>query len=374
MLCKVDQEHLEKLLKRGESVADKKASMAVLSMALIEVLPSEGALYLTTTDLEHGFKGKIKIEDAEGELGSFCVPCKKFFDIVKNFPDDKILLQKEDSRLIVKNEDETVVYELATTDPEEFPSLPEFGEENLLDIPGKVLSELIEKTVFCASKDEAHFVLGGVYFEPLKEENLLRTVASDGHRLALLDRYVEGLRDVPFDEGFIVAKKGAEKMAEMAEDELVVKFGFVNNYAVLFTSDGFFFTRVIEGSFPDYRAVIPQDLENTLRLDRKLFIDTLKRVSLLVSEKFKPVRIDLSAEEVVLSSPESETGRAQIRLRAEYEGSPLSINFNADYLISALEVMKSEEVEIKLRDERSPALISGFRDEGFLYLLMPMVI
>lgn len=374
MLCKVDQESLEKLLKRGESVADKKASMAVLSMALIDILPEENTLYLTTTDLEHGFRGKIRIEELQGEAGSFCVPCRRFFDIIKNFPDDKVLLLKEDSRLIIKNEDETVLYELATTDAEEFPSLPEFGEENLLDIPGKVLSELIEKTVFCASKDEAHFVLGGVYFEPLKEENLLRAVASDGHRLTLLDRYVEGLKEAPFDEGFIVAKKGAERIAEMAEDELVVKFGFINNYAVLFTSDGFFFTRVIEGSFPDYRAVIPQDFENRLKVDRKLFLETLKRVSLLISEKFKPVRMELYSDQVILSSPESETGRAQIKLRAEYEGTPLTINFNADYLTSALEVMKSEEVEIKLRDERSPALITGFRDEGFLYLLMPMVI
>uniref|UniRef100_A0A832GPT4 Beta sliding clamp n=1 Tax=Caldimicrobium thiodismutans TaxID=1653476 RepID=A0A832GPT4_9BACT len=374
MELKIKRDSLEKLLKRGEGVADKRASMAVLSMALIEFFPEEKTLYLTTTDLEQGFKGKTLVETGEGQVSPFCVPCRKFYDIVKNFPEDEVILTKEDNRLLIRDEDETVVYELATTDAEEFPNLPEFGEENLLEIPGKVLSELIEKTSFCSSKDEARFVLGGVYFEPLVEEEILRTVASDGHRLALLDRVVDGLKRTNWQEGFIVARKGAEKIAEIAEDELLVRFGFINNYAVLHFSGGLFFSRVLEGSFPDYKAVIPQDFENKLKIERKLFLENLKRVSLLVSEKLKPVRMDLKPGLVTLSSPESEMGRAVIKVKAEYEGEPLIINFNTDYLISALEIMKSEEVEIKIKDERSPCLITGYRDEGFLYLLMPMVI
>lgn len=374
MELKIKKDSLEKLLKRGESVADKKASMAVLSMALIEFFPEEKTLYLTTTDLEQGFKGKTLVETGEGQASPFCVPCRRFYDIVKNFPEDEVILTKEDNRLLIRNEEETVVYELATTDAEEFPSLPEFGEENLLEIPGNLLSELIEKTSFCSSKDEARFVLGGVYFEPLVEEEILRTVASDGHRLALLDRVVEGLKKTNWQEGFIVARKGAERIAEIAEEELLVKFGFINNYAVLYFTDGLFFSRVLEGSFPDYRAVIPQEFENKLKIERKLLLDNLKRVSLLIPERFKPVKMDLNPGSITLSSPESEMGKAVIKVKAEYEGEPLIINFNADYLISALEIMKSEEVEIKIKDERSPSLITGFRDEGFLYLLMPMVI
>lgn len=374
MELKIKRDSLEKLLKRGESVADKKASMAVLSMALIEFFPEEKTLYLTTTDLEQGFKGKTLVETGEGQASPFCVPCRRFYDIIKNFPEDEVILSKEDNRLLIRNEEETVVYELATTDAEEFPSLPEFGEENLLEIPGNLLSELIEKTSFCSSKDEARFVLGGVYFEPLVEEEILRTVASDGHRLALLDRVVEGLKKTNWQEGFIVARKGAERIAEIAEEELLVKFGFINNYAVLYFTDGLFFSRVLEGSFPDYRAVIPQEFENKLKIERKLLLDNLKRVSLLIPERFKPVKMDLNPGSITLSSPESEMGKAVIKVKAEYEGEPLIINFNADYLISALEIMKSEEVEIKIKDERSPSLITGFRDEGFLYLLMPMVI
>ena len=373
MVVKVNRDSLEKLLKKGEAIADKKASMAVLSMALLSFDDKEKTLYITTTDLEQGFKGKISCE-IEDSAGSFCVPCRKFYEIIKNFPEDEILLIKEDSRLLVKDEAERVIYEISITSEEDFPSLPEFGEENLLEIPGKALSQLIEKTVFSASKEEARFVLGGVYIEPLKEENKLRAVASDGHRLALYDIEVPNLESSNLKEGFIVSRKGAEFISEISADELLVKFGFINNYVVLFTSFGFFFSRVIEGMYPDYRAVIPQEFKNILRIDRKLFMDAIKRVSLLITERFKPIKLDLSPSEITLSSPETEVGKAQIKISCEYEGTPLTISFNADYLLSLLEHMNSEEIEMKINDERAPTLITGYRDEGFLYLLMPMVI
>jgi DNA polymerase-3 subunit beta len=373
MQARVEKTKLEALLRRADEVADKKASMAVLSMALLNFEPEEKTLYITTTDLEHGFRGKVPL-DIEGEPLSFCVPCRKFLEIVKDFPEDIILLIKEDSRLVIRDEDEKEVYELAVMESDEFPSLPEFFEENLLEIPAQVLSELIRSTIFAASKDEARFVLGGVYLEPLPDKGLFRAVASDGHRLALLDREVPNFADSPFKEGIIVSKKGADIIADLSDEELLVKLGFVNNYVVLYFSDGFFFTRTIEGSFPDYRAVIPQEFQNRLKLDRKLFLDALKRASLVISEKFKPIRLELTPIEVVLSSPETETSRARIRIPAEYEGEALNVSFNAVYLISALENMKSEEVELKLNDERRPAVITGYRDEGFLYLLMPMVI
>ncbi|MFN3567382.1 MAG: DNA polymerase III subunit beta [Caldimicrobium sp.] len=373
MIIKVNRDNLEKLLKRGDSIADKKASMAVLSMALLNFDSTNNLLYLTTTDLEQGFKGRITCE-IEGEASSFCVPCRKFYEIIKNFPEDEVFLVKEDSRLLIKDESERINYEISITSEEDFPSLPEFFEENLLELPGKVLSQLIERTIFCASKDEARFVLGGVYLEPLKEEGKLRAVASDGHRLALFETEVLNIENSNLSEGFILSRKGGALISEISEDELLVKFGFVNNYAVLFFSDGFFFSRTIEGSYPDYRAVIPQDFQNFLKIDRKLLIDAIKRVALILSEKFKPIKIDLAPSEITLSSPETEIGKAQIKLSAEYKGIPQSITFNAEYLLSALEHMNSEEIEMKIQDERSPALITGYRDQGFLYLLMPMVL
>jgi DNA polymerase-3 subunit beta len=373
MKAKIETSRLEKILKKVEGVADKKASMAVLSMVLLEYKPGDSYLYFLSTDLEIGYKGKVFAE-IEGEETSFCVPARKFYEIVKNFPEEEILLIKEDNRLIIKDIQERIMYNLAITDSEEFPSLPEFLEENAIEIPGKVLAELISTTIFSTSKEESHFVLGGIYFEPLKEEGLLRAVASDGHRLVKLDREVLGIENVNFNEGFIVGRKAAKQIEDIAEEELVVKLGYINNYVVIWTSNSVFFARTIEGTYPDYRSVIPSSYENVLKVDRKLLIDALKRVSLVITERFKPVTFDLKPDEIILTSQETETGKAQIKLSATYEGKPLTVNYNAEYILDALEVMESEEVEIKIGEERTPALITGHRDEGFLYLVMPMVL
>jgi len=373
MKAKVETSRLEKILKKVEGVADKKASMAVLSMVLIEYEPTESYLNFLSTDLEIGYKGKIFAE-VEGDKTSFCVPARKFYEIIKNFPEDEVYLIKDDNRLIVKDAQERILYNLAITDSEEFPSLPEFIEEGALEIPGKVLAELISNTIFSTSKEESHFVLGGIYFEPLKDEGILRAVASDGHRLVKLDREVVGIENVNFNEGFIVGRKAAKQIEDIAEEELVVKLGYINNYVVVWTSNSVFFARTIEGTYPDYRSVIPSSYGNILKVDRKLLIDALKRVSLVITERFKPVTFEFKPDEIILTSQETEMGKAQVKLSAIYEGKPLTISYNAEYILDALTIMNSEEVEIKIGEERTPAIITGYRDEGFLYLVMPMVL
>ncbi|MDM7202648.1 MAG: DNA polymerase III subunit beta, partial [Thermodesulfobacteriaceae bacterium] len=277
-------------------------------------------------------------------------------------------------QLLIKEEQEKAIYKISTTSEEDFPSLPEFFDENLLEITVRVLSQLFEKTAFCASKDEARFVVGGIYVEPLLDEGKLRAVASDGHRLALYEVEVSDLKNSSLVESFIIGRKAVNLISEISEEELLVKFGFVNNYAVLFFSNGFFFSRTIEGTYPDYKSVIPTEFQNLLKVDKKLLSDAIKRAGLLISEKFKPIKFTLSSSSITLNSPETEWGSAEIKIPAEYQGTPLTVTFNADYLLSALDQMVSEEIEIKIIDEKAPALITGYRDEGFLYLLMPMVL
>ena len=372
MFVRVNRDNFKKVLKKVEGVTDKKATMAILSMVLVNPMVEANLIELTATDLEMGYRVQVPVE-IEGEGAPFCVPAKKFYEIIKNFPEDELLLKLEKSRLIIRDAEERITYSLAITNSEEFPSLPEFIEKQGINILGSVLSELINGTIFCTSKDEPRFVLNGIFFEPLKEESKLRAVASDGHRLVYLEREVEGLGEVDLGDGFIIARKAARQMEAIANEESVVRLAFVNNHVVLRTPNSVFFSRTIEGAFPDYRSVIPTSNKNILRVDRKLFIDALKRVSLVATEKFKPVTITLKEGEIILTSQETEMGRAETKLSAEYEGEPLSVNYNAQYLLDALEAMKSEEIEMKIGEEKTPAMITGYRDEGFLYLVMPMV-
>jgi len=370
--AKVSTKDLTKVLKLCEAVADRKASMAVLSMVLININPEQGKLEFLATDLDQGFKGKVQGE-VEGESMSFCVPASKFYEVIKNFPEDEVLLVKEDSRLIVRDPAERITYEIALGDASEFPVLPDFNEEEAIEVPGHILSLLIEKTSFASSRDKNMFVLSSVFFEALKDEGKLRVVASDGHRLSLFETEVVGIDKAKFSS-FILPREAAEEIADLSEDELIVKLGFIKNYAVFWTSLGVFFSRTIEGSFPDYRAVTPSTFERVAKIDRKRFIETLKRVSLILTEKFKPVILTFDQGKLIVESKENELGQAKERIYCEYVGERFSIVFNAGYLLDVLQVIDADEVEMKMIDKDKPAMLLDSRHEGFLYVVMPMIL
>ena len=371
-MTKVQTKDLARVLKRCEAVSDKKATFTVLSSVLVESDVDGKVLCFTATDLEMGCRGRVPAE-VEGSFSPFCVPARKLYDIVKNFPDDVLCLIRNGNSLIIKSEDEKIIYNLSTMESDEFPKLPELNEKSTVDIPGKDLAELINNTIFCTAKEEMNFVLGGIYFEALKDEKKLRAVASDGHRLVVFDREVEGMENFSVDS-FIVGRKAAKQIKEMAEEEAVVRFGFANNHVVVFTPSFTFYARTIEGTYPDYRSVIPSGSDGVLKIDRRLFMDAVKRVSLVSSERFKPVTLELTPQEVVLTSQETDTGKAQVKIGAEYDGEGMVVTYNAGYLLDVLQVMKSEKVEVKVGRERTPAVFTGSEDEGFLYLLMPMVL
>jgi DNA polymerase-3 subunit beta len=264
------------------------------------------------------------------------------------------------------------MYELALGDASEFPVLPDFDKGEVVEIPGHLLSLLIEKTSFACSRDKNRFVLSGILFEALKNEGKLRAVASDGHRLSLFETEVANIDKAKFSS-FIIEREAVEEIADFSEDELTVKLAGIDNYVVLWTSFGIYFSRVIEGTFPDYRAVIPSNFERIAKIDRKRFIDALKRVSLMLTEKFKPVSLVFDKGELLLESKESELGQARERLFCEYMGGKFSITFNATYLLDALQVMEADEIEIKMIDGNRPAVLIDPRQEGFLYVVMPMV-
>ena len=208
MKARVSTSSLVKVLKLCSEVADSKASMPVLSTVLVNITPEGGEIEFLATDLDQGFKGRVEAEVEGEERPSFCVPAKKFYEVIKNFPEEEVLLVKKDSRLIVRDPAERITYELSLGDPSEFPALPDFNEEQAIDIPGHILSLLIEKTIFASSKEKTRFVLSGIYFEPLKEEGKLRAVASDGHRLALFEAEILGLDKAELYP-FILCRKSA---------------------------------------------------------------------------------------------------------------------------------------------------------------------
>ncbi len=365
----IDRDRLLKVLNRVQSVADKKSSMAILSTVLVEA--GEGGITLSATDLEIGYRGSVAAE-VEGE-GAFCLPARKFYEIVKNFPGETLVLETQNGEgVIIRDLDGDLSFRLSTFPAEDFPSLPEISGETAVDLPGETLEEMITKTLYAASTEEARYALSGIFMT--REDQRFQMVATDGHRLSLVEREIPGVESLELGEGIIVPRKAAQEIKRIAGDEMVVKLAVRENHLLLSSSEGILMARLIEGQFPDYRAVIPKERGRVILFDRERLTEALKRVTLLSTEKYKVVRFDFSPGEVVLIGSGGEIGEARERLPVAYEGESFTINFNARYLLDTFQVMDSEEVEMDIGSERTPCRITGSKDEGFLALVMPMAV
>ncbi len=370
MRLTVEKEKLLKMLARVQGIADKKSSMAILSTVLLET--TENGIELSATDLEIGFKGYIEAEIKE--QGSLAIPARKFYEIVKEFPLETIYLEEKEAQwLTIYGDNEELVFRLAALPAEDFPALPDIEGIKLVDVPGGVLAEMISKTIFCVATEENRFLLSGIFIEKIpEEENILRFVATDGHRLALIDRNIDNIKELELSPGVIVPKKAAQEIKKMAQDHVLIKFGLKENHIIVASTTEVITTRLIDGQYPDYRAVIPENKEKIVIVPRKNFIEALKRVSIISSERYRPVKLEFGENYISIVSSHPDLGEGREKIKCSYSGDPFSLNFNAKYLIDILDVMESEDVELCLNNENTPCIISGINDLGFLGLVMPM--
>jgi DNA polymerase-3 subunit beta len=236
---------------------------------------------------------------------------------------------------------------------------------------------MIERTFFAVSTDETRYNLNGVYFEP--GAGGLRLVATDGHRLSLAERALSvsfGLK-----RGVILPKKGLSELkkllsvaGESGEEKPEAKLGFLENSAIFRRPGVVLVMRLIEGLFPDYKQVIPKAGEKVVRLGRARLSETLRRISLLSSDKAHAVKLELSKGVLKVLSQNPDLGEAKEDVPVEYEGEPLKIGFNARYLIEVLGVLQSADVQLELADDLSPGVLRGADepDAGFTAVVMPM--
>jgi DNA polymerase-3 subunit beta len=240
-----------------------------------------------------------------------------------------------------------------------------------------VILDLVGKTSFAASTDETRYNLNGVYFEPTSGS--MRLVATDGHRLSMADAAVEG--DFKLKKGVILPRKGISELRKLlseamegAEEKPKGELGFADNSAVFRRPGVVLVMRLIEGSFPDYRQVIPKAGEKVASVGRERLLQTLRRVSLLSSEKSNAVKLELGKGTLRIAAQNPDLGEAREDLPVEYDGEPLKIGFNAKYLIDVLGVLGDADVRLELADDLSPGVLrpAGEPGEHFTAVIMPM--
>ena len=364
MKFKIEKRSFLKVLQRVHAIVEKRNSMPILSNVLIEA--SDSKVNVVATDLEIFIKDACKAEVTEE--GTLTVNCKKFFEIIKELPEEDIeIATMEGEKLNVKSA--RARFSIPGLGAKEFPAFPVFDEAALSEIETDTIKEMIDKTLFATSTDETRYNINGVLLE--KEEDRIKMVATDGHRLAFLER--EGKNIPGLEKGVILPRKGVMEVRKLLDEKEAPLFlGFTENNLTVKKGEAQMSVRLIEGEFPDYRQVIPEKTDKIFTVGRESFSASLKRVSILSSDKIKGVKFALSSGKLVLSSSTPENGEAVETLDVGYDGSDIEIAFNARYFIEVLEAIDTDEVKVELKEQLTPGVLKEAGSSDFTYVIMPM--
>jgi DNA polymerase-3 subunit beta len=362
----IHREPLLQALQRAQSVVEKKNTVQILGNVLLAV--GENELSLSATDLEVGIKILLPIQNAQP--GKVTLSAKQFLEIVKELPNRDLLISKKENNWV-----EIICgkskFNLVSLAADEFPALPAFEEKKYYDARVDSLAEMIDRTEFAVSLDATRYHLNGVYFESL-ENNLIRMTATDGHRLSYVDAEIF-LSAPDLKRGIIIPRKGLIEFRRMLDQgTATVGLGFERGYLFVQMGLTYLFVRLIEGEYPDYRQVVPKNADKVLKVDRTNLHSALKRVSLLANEKSRGIKLSMQGGSLIISSSNPDLGDAREELDVEFSGDNLEVGFNAKYLLDCLDVGKSAQIHLSLRDKLSPGIMSG-EDEGHhTYVIMPM--
>jgi DNA polymerase-3 subunit beta len=349
----------------GQSIVERRNTMPILANALIEA--QKGKIQLSATDLEVGVRGIV-----DGEVvkpGSLTVNAKKFYEIIREIPTEQVQLKRLDSDWIEIKSGKSI-FKIVGMDAREFPQFPPFDAKAQASVQASLLRGMIERTIFAVSTDETRYSLNGVFIE--ESGGNVRMVSTDGHRLAFEE---QALGTLGLSKGVILPRKGLSELKKLLDsgEEGMVSIAFRENMALVSRQRVELFMRLIDGDFPDYTKVIPQGNPNIAKVDHGELLQALRRVSILSSERYKGVKMEFAENTISISANNPDLGEAAEEVEAEYKGAPISIGFNARYILDVLGVLANDgEVTIELKDELSPSVIRQPESPGYLYVLMPM--
>lgn len=349
-----------------QGIVERRNTMPVLANVLIE--SQKGDVWVTATDLEVGVRGRLSGEVTKE--GTVTLNAKKLYEIVREAPEEVLQLKQLDNNW-VEIKSGRANFKIVGMDAREFPQFPKFEKEKLSPLPAKTLREMIEKTIFSVSTDETRYSLNGVFLEESKGGKI-KMVATDGHRLALVERAIGSMG---LEKGVVLPRKGLTEVRRILEgvDDGLVLIGFRENMGLIVKDELELFMRLIEGEFPDYSKVIPQDNSQLVKIEKDELLHALRRVSILSSERYKGIKLELKEGRLLVSANNPDLGEAVEEIEVDYKGNALTIGFNAKYLIDVLTVLEAGgDIELAFKDALSPILMKIAGDDDYLYVVMPM--
>jgi DNA polymerase-3 subunit beta len=369
MEVSVKREDLVRGLYLVQGVVERRNTQPILSHVLIE--QSDDGVALVATDMEVGLR--CLLPAYAKKRGATTVNARKLYEIAREVTAEELTLRASTEGWV-----EVIAgrsrFKVVSFPPKDFPELPlgaGVGGGTQLRVAAGTLREMIDKTLFAVSTDETRFNLSGVYVEAA-EAGTLRMVATDGHRLALIERAV---MDASLPRGVIMSRKGLSEVRKLLEEtgEAELTLVVAEKDVRIHTPAVAFFMRLIEGEFPDYKQVIPSAPRLRAQVGRDELLAAVRRIALMASERSHGVKMHLEAGTLELSASNPDAGEASEDIEVAYSGDPLTIGFNGKYLIDVLSVhAPGDTIELGLTDEVGPGIVRGSQDPAYTYVLMPM--
>ncbi|MBI5206400.1 MAG: DNA polymerase III subunit beta [Candidatus Firestonebacteria bacterium] len=348
-----------------ENAVSTRNTLPVLNNILIEA--KDDNVILVGTDMELTIRNYFKSEIQKE--GSITVSAKKISSIVRELPEGTITLQTENGVLIVSCKN--LIFKIKGLPGEEFPSFPVFKQSKIFSLKISVLIDMIQKTIYAVSSDEIRYVLNGIFLTI--ENNLIKMISTDGHRLAYIDNKIES--NSSQDINIIIPKKTLHELSRISanyeDKDIEIK---ISENQVLFTMDSItIISRLIEGKFPDYNKIIPTNLTYKVRINCKEILHATRRVSLISSIKTAAIKYRFfeNSMEIIAINPEEGEACENLSIK-EYTGEDVTIGYNYRYMIDILKIMDTDEVYLEFISPLNPCVIRPQDKENFINVIMPM--
>jgi DNA polymerase-3 subunit beta len=370
MKITIERAQLFRALGHVQSVVERRNTIPILSNVLLRA--DRGRLSLSATDMDLEVVEAVDAHAARD--GRITAPAHTLYDIVRKLRDGaQVELETDAERgtLVLRSGRST--FTLACLPAEDFPLMAGSGLAHEFRVAAKDLRTLIDRTRFAISTEETRYYLNGIYLHAAKSGDIpvLRAVATDGHRLARVELPLpEGAAGM---QGVIVPRKTVAEVRRLLEEiDGSVVIGLSDVKIRFELGDCVLTSKLIDGTFPDYDRVIPQNNDKLLEVDCKLFAEAVDRVSTISTEKSRAVKLSLERGSLTLSATSPENGTASEEIEVGYDSTPIEIGFNSRYLLDITQQIEGEGAQFSMADAGSPTIVRDSGDHSALYVIMPM--
>ncbi len=366
----IQKDEIVNVLAKIQGLAGRRSSLAITECIRINI--SENGLQIVATDLETGYEGHFPVE---GETpGTIAISARKFYEIVREFPDSKILIEESENRRVdIGNQN--VQYHIKGMNPEDFPTTPTIEDVDYFTVDASSFKKMIDKTIVVSGIGEdkkPH--INGVFFERYSERTpaVIRMVSTDGSRLSKYDLQLPDDTAVAEGPGVLVPKKGLNEVSKFLPDSGTVQVGVHESYFVVASSRETIYIRMLEGQFPQYEDIIMREDGHQILVEKERFHHMVKRMSILCTDSYRAAMFTFDADELVIKATNPDIGESKEDMPITYKGGKIHAAFNPKYFIDTVNSIDDKEIIINIKSEEKPCLIEGKEDKSYLSAIMPM--